>query len=72
MLRGTVMYVYLGVGLRSLAELAAGKIERGSAQRIFFWFGMTATIVVTAFVTRLARKALRPAVPRAAQDSEAA
>jgi len=61
MLPGTVMYVYFGAGLRSLAELAAGQVQKGPAQRIFFWFGMAATIIVTVFVTKVARKALKEA-----------
>ncbi len=59
MLPGTVMYVYLGAGLRSLAAIAAGEVETGRAGRIFFWFGMAATAAVTIFVTRIARRALR-------------
>jgi len=62
MLPGTVMYVYFGAGLRSLADVATGDVETGAAGKIFFWFGMAATIVVTVFVTRLARKALKDAV----------
>jgi len=64
MLPGTLMYVYFGAGLRSLADVAAGKVETGVAGTIFFWFGMAATIVVTVFVTRVARKALKEAVPK--------
>jgi uncharacterized membrane protein YdjX (TVP38/TMEM64 family) len=64
MLPGTVMYVYFGAGLRSFAELAAGEVEGGPAQRIFFWFGLVATIVVTVFVTRVAQKALQREVPK--------
>jgi pyruvate/2-oxoglutarate dehydrogenase complex dihydrolipoamide dehydrogenase (E3) component/uncharacterized membrane protein YdjX (TVP38/TMEM64 family) len=62
MLPGTLMYVYFGAGLRSLAHVAAGNVETGTAGKVFFWFGMAATIVVTVFVTRLARKALKDAV----------
>ena len=64
MIPGTVMYVYLGAGLRSLTDVAAGKTEGGAAGRIFFWFGMAATVAVTLFVTHLARKALRQAVSK--------
>ena len=72
MLPGTLMYVYFGAGLRSLADAAAGKVETSSAGRIFFWFGLAATIVVTVFVTHIARKALKQAVPvGSAQNSVA-
>lgn len=63
MIPGTIMYVYFGATLRSLADAAAGNVETGAAGKIFFWFGLAATIVVTVFVTRIARKALREAVP---------
>lgn len=63
MLPGTVMYVYFGAGLRSLADVAAGKVETGTAGQIFFWAGLIPAIAVTVFVTGLARKALKQAVP---------
>lgn len=62
MLPGTLMYVYFGAGLRSLADVAAGKVETGTAGRVFFWVGLGATIVVTVFVTHIARKSLKQAV----------
>ena len=62
MIPGTVMYVYLGAGARSFAELAAGSVEKGTAGRLLFWVGLAATIVVTVFVTRIARNALKQAV----------
>ncbi|MHC4756100.1 MAG: FAD-dependent oxidoreductase, partial [Planctomycetota bacterium] len=46
MLPGTVMFVYFGAGMRSLADVAVGKVETGSAGKIFFWLGMVATIIV--------------------------
>jgi len=64
MIPGTVMYVYFGAGLRSLADVAAGEVEKGTAGRLFFWLGLAATIVVTVFVTRVARNALTRAAPR--------
>jgi uncharacterized membrane protein YdjX (TVP38/TMEM64 family) len=64
MLPGTVMYVYFGAGLRSLADVAAGQVEKGTAGKLFFWLGLVATIIVTVFVTRVARNALRDAVPK--------
>jgi uncharacterized membrane protein YdjX (TVP38/TMEM64 family) len=70
MMPGTVMYVYFGAGLRSLAEVAAGQVEKGIAGRLFFWFGLLATIVVTVFVTRVARNALRQAVPQTTSETK--
>jgi uncharacterized membrane protein YdjX (TVP38/TMEM64 family) len=65
MLPGTVMYVYLGSTVKELADVAAGHVEGGPAQRVLFFVGLAATIVVTLYVTRLARRALRQAVPDA-------
>ena len=62
MLPGTLMYVYFGAGLRSLADAATGDVETGLAGRFFFWFGLAATIAVTVFVTHLARKTLKQQV----------
>jgi uncharacterized membrane protein YdjX (TVP38/TMEM64 family) len=53
MMPGTVMYVYLG----SLAR-AAGERHRTPAEWSLYGVGLVATIVVTIFVTRLARAAL--------------
>lgn len=64
MIPGTLMYVYFGAGLRSFADVAAGNVEKGVAGKLFFWFGLTATIGVTIFVTRIARKALNQAAPK--------
>jgi len=64
MLPGTVMYVYFGAGLRSLAELSTGQVETGKAGQAFFLAGLAATVVVTVFVTRVARRALKEAVPQ--------
>ena len=62
MIPGTVMYVYLGSAARSLTEVATGQVQSGPAGRIFFWFGLAATIVVAVIVTRIARRALNTAV----------
>jgi uncharacterized membrane protein YdjX (TVP38/TMEM64 family) len=71
MLPGTVMYVYFGATLRSLADAATGNVETGTAGKIFFWFGLAATIAVTVFVTRVARRALKQAVPtNSTQDQQ--
>jgi len=57
-----VMYVYVGAGLRSFAEVAAfarGEQQTPPVYRVFFWVGLAVTIVVTVLLTRLAQKVLR-------------
>jgi uncharacterized membrane protein YdjX (TVP38/TMEM64 family) len=54
MMPGTVMYVYLG----SLVNVGAGHRQRTVGEWALYGVGLLATIVVTVFVTRLARKAL--------------
>lgn len=61
MLPGTVMYVYLGSAAQNLAALVAGRVEGGMARQVLFAVGLLATIAVTVYVTRLARRALREA-----------
>lgn len=62
MIPGTIMYVYLGTVARSLAQIAAGEVERTLAQRIFFWGGLVVTVVVVIFVTRVARRAVQRSI----------
>jgi uncharacterized membrane protein YdjX (TVP38/TMEM64 family) len=61
MIPAGLMYVYFGSAARSLADVAAGNVEQGLAGRVFFWFGLVATVAVALFVTRLARKSLQAA-----------
>lgn len=59
MLPGTILYVYYGTALRSVADLASGQsVEKGAEFYIFLAVGLAATIAVTAVVTKMARKAL--------------
>jgi uncharacterized membrane protein YdjX (TVP38/TMEM64 family) len=58
MLPGTVLYVYLGVVGRRGLEAAAGGASASVGQWVLLVVGLLATIVVTAYVTRLARRAL--------------
>jgi len=69
MLPGTLAYVYIGSGLRSLTEVAAGQTEGGWVQRAFFWGGLAATLVVMVVVTRIAQKAMKRAVPNAQTEA---
>ncbi len=63
MLPGAVMYVYLGTAVKSLAEVFAGKVEGGIAQKVLLGFGLAATVAATVFITRVARRALDQAAP---------
>jgi uncharacterized membrane protein YdjX (TVP38/TMEM64 family) len=69
MLPGTLLYVYYGKALGSLAALASGgKAQKGPEFYVFLGIGLLATIVVTTFVTRLAGKALRQQIDEPAEN----
>jgi uncharacterized membrane protein YdjX (TVP38/TMEM64 family) len=59
MLPGTLLYVYYGAAAGSLASALGGGAKKGAESWILFGVGLLATVVVTAFVTRLAGKALK-------------
>ena len=62
MIPGTFLYVYYGKTLGDIAAIAAGTSpERGTEQWIFLAIGLLATLAVTAYITRLARRALKEA-----------
>jgi uncharacterized membrane protein YdjX (TVP38/TMEM64 family) len=63
MLPGTVMYVYSGTVLQSLSSLARGEFGSPTAKHLLLAVGLVATIAVTVLITRIARNALRAAVP---------
>lgn len=52
MLPGTILYVYLG----SIAQVATG--ETTTAQKILYGVGLLATLIVTVWITRIAKRAL--------------
>jgi len=54
MIPGTVMYVYLG----SLVNVGAGHRQRTTGEWVLYGVGLLASVTVTVFVTRLARRAL--------------
>lgn len=70
MLPGTLMYVYLGSALKSLADVAAGAPKGGAPQTVFFILGLVMTIVATVVVTRVARRALSEAVAAHGESQE--
>lgn len=66
MIPGTIMYVYVGSALGSLA--AAQGRERTLGERVLFWAGLIVTVVVAVLVTRIARRALANASDLPADD----
>jgi uncharacterized membrane protein YdjX (TVP38/TMEM64 family) len=58
MLPGAVMYAYVGSLAGSIAALGNEDRKRTTAEWVLFAAGLLATIAVTVFVTRLARRAL--------------
>ena len=58
MLPGTVMYVYIGSLAGSLAALGSQGRSRTAAEWALYGIGLLATIALTVYVTRIAKKAL--------------
>jgi uncharacterized membrane protein YdjX (TVP38/TMEM64 family) len=58
MLPGTVLYVYIGSLAGSLAALEEEGRQRTPMEWAFYGFGFLAAVVVTIYVTRLARRTL--------------
>lgn len=59
MLPGTLLYVYYGRLIGDVARIVSGApVERGAAYWILLVTGLLATILVTAIITRAARRAL--------------
>lgn len=65
---GTVMYVYAGSAIGSVAQVVAGEERaRTPAEWALYAVGLLATVAVTVYITRIARRALKDAVPEAAE-----
>jgi uncharacterized membrane protein YdjX (TVP38/TMEM64 family) len=58
MMPGTVMYVYLGSVAGDLTSLGAKHASKTPAEWVIYGVGLLATIAVSVYVTRIARKAL--------------
>lgn len=65
MLPGTWLYCYLGSAARTLTDLAQSNPSTSVTRNVFLGFGLAATLGVTLLIGRIARRALRDAVPRA-------
>jgi uncharacterized membrane protein YdjX (TVP38/TMEM64 family) len=62
MMPGTVMYVYLGSVAGDLAAAGAGTRSKTPAEWLLYGVGLAATVLVTVYVTRIAKKALESKV----------
>ncbi len=63
MLPGTFLYVYLGSSITSVSELLSGsRPSAGVFGQLLYWVGLAATVVATALITRIARRALNRAI----------
>lgn len=58
MMPGTVMYVYIGSLAGDLATLGAQGRSRTPGEWILYGVGLLATVIVTVYVTKIARRAL--------------
>jgi uncharacterized membrane protein YdjX (TVP38/TMEM64 family) len=58
MFPGTLLYVYLGSGARTLAYAATGRVGHDPWGNALFALGLVATVVATWVITRAARRAL--------------
>ena len=58
MLPGTVMYVYIGSLAGDLATLGLGERSTTAAEWVLRVIGLIATVLLTLYITRIARKAL--------------
>ncbi len=72
MIPGTLLYVYYGKAVGSLAALAAGeRAEKGTEFWVFMALGLVVTIVATTFITRLAGRALKHEIDGATAEDGA-
>lgn len=67
MIPGTVLYVYLGSTAKDLTQISSGGAEGSMGQQLFKIVGLLATVAVTVYITHIARRALKQAVPPARQ-----
>ena len=62
MIPGTIMYVYIGSLIESIAALGVEGRSRTTAEWILYVVGLLATVAVTVYVTRIARRAIKERV----------
>jgi uncharacterized membrane protein YdjX (TVP38/TMEM64 family) len=72
MMPGTLLYVYIGTAIGSLADLGEGGRERSPAEWAMLVVGLLATVAVTVFITRIARKALNETIEETSPEIDSA
>lgn len=58
MIPGTIMYVYIGSLAGDIATLGTGGHTKTAGEWVLYIVGLIATVIVTVYVTRIAKKAL--------------
>ncbi|CAD5956897.1 TVP38/TMEM64 family membrane protein slr0305 [Planktothrix tepida] len=58
MLPGTILYVYVGSLVGSLAQLGMGERSRTPIEWLLYGIGLIATVIVTIYITKIAQNAL--------------
>lgn len=64
----TLLYVYLGALFGDVAALGGGERSRTPVEWVFYALGLAATIAVTLYVTRIARRALTNTIEANGED----
>lgn len=72
MLPATVLYVYFGTTIQSIAALIAGEFEGGAGQVALLAGGLAATLLVAVLITRVARRAISEEIPAKARGIDEA
>jgi len=72
MLPGTLLYVYLGYAGKAGLAAASGGAEDNTLKYVYLGAGLLATLAVTVYVTRVARRALKQTGGGSAGDLPAA
>jgi uncharacterized membrane protein YdjX (TVP38/TMEM64 family) len=72
MLPGSLVYIYIGSTLSSLADLSTAPDAAGPMQKGLTVVGLTAAVVATALLTRMARQALSEVETQSPSSNEAA
>ncbi len=70
MIPGTVMYVYIGSLAGSLASLGVQERTRTVGEWVLYGIGLAATVLVTVYVTRMAKHALAQKIVQAERPTE--